>query len=179
MISCKYQQDQRVPARPAADQQNTKGNSCHTPRTEAAGPSRTYVKPEKRAADQAHEVQRSAVACGHNSGHDRLQVVKDVPAAVVRSLNKAAYHCGLAGSLSLVAVACQSARRNRRFTSDRNIRRIIIGRAGLEAKSVFGVYLQPKRLVASTPRVRLTGRRERPEYSRRFENHPGNSGPIT
>jgi hypothetical protein len=31
-----YQQGQRVPPRPTAGQQNTKDNSCHTPRTKAA-----------------------------------------------------------------------------------------------------------------------------------------------
>ena len=42
---------QRVPTRPTEYQQNTKGNSCHTTRTKAAGAS----QPEMRAANQEHE----------------------------------------------------------------------------------------------------------------------------
>jgi hypothetical protein len=45
-------EDQRVPARPVADQQNTKDNSCHTPRTKAAAGKRRIFTPREYIASR-------------------------------------------------------------------------------------------------------------------------------
>ncbi len=69
----KTNEDQRVPARPAADQQNTKDNSCHTPRTKAAKPYRM---------GRATEIHGGRpTASGLNSGHDCAAAVKAAPVA--------------------------------------------------------------------------------------------------
>jgi hypothetical protein len=135
----KYQQAQQrppVPLKATQDHQSTNKRPVKFPVTPHALKMPGQAQPVKRAVNKAHEGQRCAatilVATAHGSSRTRRR-------RLWSPLNKAAYHCGLAGSLLLVAVACQSARRNRRFTSAKNIRRIIIERAGLEAESVFGV----------------------------------------
>ena len=65
-------EDQRVPARPAADQQNPKGNSCHTPRTKAAGAGST---PSEITAANAN------VGSVDNAGHAGAVAVKAAPSA--------------------------------------------------------------------------------------------------